>query len=39
MFDASKPIYLKAMKTGLGRKDTAAVCAVLEQQAKFKRKR
>jgi len=27
------------MKTGLGRKDTAAVCAVLEQQAKFKRKR
>ena len=39
MFDASKPIYLKAMKTGLGGKDTAAVCAVLEQQAKFKRKR
>ena len=39
MFDASKPIYLKAMKTGLGRKDTAAVCVVLEQQAKFKRKR
>ena len=39
MFDASKPIYLKAMKTGLGRKDTAAVCAVLEKQARFKRKR
>ena len=39
MFDASKPIYLKAMKTGLGRKDTAAVCAVLEKEAKFKRKR
>ena len=39
MFDASKPIYLKAMKTGLGGKDTAAVCAVLEKQARFKRKR
>lgn len=37
MFDASKPIYLKAMKSGLGAKDTAAVCAVLEQMAKFKR--
>jgi 3-hydroxyisobutyrate dehydrogenase-like beta-hydroxyacid dehydrogenase len=29
MFDASKPIYLKAMQSGLGAKDTAAVCAVL----------
>lgn len=37
MFDASKPIYLKAMKAGLGAKDTAAVCAVLEKMAKFKR--
>jgi putative dehydrogenase len=37
MFDASKPIYLKAMKSGLGAKDTAAVCAVLEKMAKFKR--
>ncbi len=37
MFDASKPIYLKAMQSGLGAKDTAAVCAVLEKMAKFKR--
>ncbi len=37
MFDASKPVYLKAMKSGLGMKDTAAVCAVLEKQAKVKR--
>lgn len=39
MFDASKPVYLKAMKTGYGAQDTAAVCAVLEKQAKVKRKR
>jgi 3-hydroxyisobutyrate dehydrogenase-like beta-hydroxyacid dehydrogenase len=39
MFDASKPIYLKAMKSGHGAEDTAAVCAVLEQMAKFKRGR
>jgi len=38
MFDASKPVYLKAMKSGLGAQDTAAVCAVLEKQAKLKRK-
>ena len=38
MFNASKPIYLKAMKSGLGAKDTAAVCAVLEKMAKFKRR-
>ena len=37
MFDASKPIYLKAMQSGLGTKDTAAVCAVLEKMAKLKR--
>lgn len=37
MFNASKPIYLKAMKSGLGAKDTAAVCAVLEKMAKVKR--
>jgi len=37
MFDASKPVYIKAMKSGLGMKDTAAVCAVLEKQAKVKR--
>ena len=39
MFDASKPVYLKAQKMGLGALDTAAVCAVLEKQAKLKRKR
>ena len=39
MFDASKPVYIKAMKRGLGAKDTAAVCAVLEKQAKIRRKR
>ncbi|MDP2294159.1 MAG: NAD(P)-dependent oxidoreductase [Pseudolabrys sp.] len=39
MFDASKPIYLKAQKQGLGAQDTAAVCAVLEKMAKVKRGR
>jgi len=39
MFDASKPIYLKAMMAGFGSQDTAAVCAVLEKMAKFKRGR
>jgi L-threonate 2-dehydrogenase len=39
MFDASKPIYVTAMKTGHGNDDTAAVCAVMEQKAKFKRRR
>jgi 3-hydroxyisobutyrate dehydrogenase-like beta-hydroxyacid dehydrogenase len=37
MFDASKPIYVKAMRSGLGARDTAAVCAVLEKMAKVKR--
>ena len=37
MFNASKPIYLKAMKGGFGSQDTAAVCAVLEKMAKVKR--
>ncbi len=39
MFDASKPVYLKAQKSGFGAQDTAAVCAVLEKMAKVKRKR
>jgi len=39
MFDASKPVYLKAMKSGLGAQDTAAVCVVLEKQAKLKRRK
>ena len=39
MFDASKPIYIKAQKSGLGAQDTAAVCAVLEKMAKVKRRK
>ena len=39
MFNASKPVYIKAMKGGLGAQDTAAVCAVMEKMAKVKRKR
>jgi putative dehydrogenase len=39
MFDASKPVYRKAMKSGFGAQDTAAVCAVLEKMAKVKRKK
>jgi putative dehydrogenase len=39
MFNATKPVYLKAMKTGFGAQDTAAVCAVLEKMAKVKRKK
>ena len=39
IFNATKGIYLKAMKSGLGGKDTAAVCAVLEKMAKVKRRR
>jgi len=39
MFDASKPIYVKAQQTGHGDDDTAAVCAVLERMAKFRRGR
>jgi 3-hydroxyisobutyrate dehydrogenase-like beta-hydroxyacid dehydrogenase len=39
MFDASKPIYIKAQKSGLGAQDTAAVCTVLEKMAKVKRGR
>ena len=39
IFDATKPIYVKAQKSGLGMKDTAAVCAVLEHMARLKRPR
>jgi putative dehydrogenase len=39
MFDATKPVYLKAMKSGFGAQDTAAVCAVLEKMAKVKRRK
>jgi len=37
MFDATVPIYDKAMKTGHADDDTASVCAVLEQMARVKR--
>jgi len=37
MFDASSRIYEKALKSGLGAEDTAAVCAVLERMAHVKR--
>jgi putative dehydrogenase len=37
MFDASAPVYAKAMKTGHAMHDTAAVCAVLEKMAGVKR--
>jgi L-threonate 2-dehydrogenase len=39
IFNATKGIYLKAMKSGLGGRDTAAVCAVLEKMAKVKRRK
>lgn len=39
MFDATKPVYIKAMKSGFGAQDTAVVCAVLEKMAKVKRKK
>ena len=37
MFNATKSIYLKAMKSGFGAQDIAAVCSVLEKIAKVKR--
>jgi 3-hydroxyisobutyrate dehydrogenase-like beta-hydroxyacid dehydrogenase len=37
LFDAARPIYDKALKSGLGAKDAAAVCAVLEKMARLKR--
>jgi putative dehydrogenase len=39
MFDASKPVYRKAQKSGMGALDTAAVCAVLEKMAGVKRRK
>jgi len=37
MFDATVPVYRKAMRSGHGEHDTAAVCAVLETMAGVKR--
>jgi L-threonate 2-dehydrogenase len=39
MFDASKAIYSKALRSGHSAEDTAAVCAVLEKMAGVKRVR
>ena len=39
IFNATKAIYIKAMKSGLGGRDTAAVCAVLEKMAKVRRRK
>jgi 3-hydroxyisobutyrate dehydrogenase-like beta-hydroxyacid dehydrogenase len=39
IFNATKGIYIKAMKSGLGGRDTAAVCAVMEKMAKVRRRR
>jgi 3-hydroxyisobutyrate dehydrogenase-like beta-hydroxyacid dehydrogenase len=37
VFDATVPVYRKALKTGHAEHDTAAVCAVLEKMARVKR--
>jgi 3-hydroxyisobutyrate dehydrogenase-like beta-hydroxyacid dehydrogenase len=39
LFDATVPIYDKALTSGHGEEDTAAVCAVLEKAARLKRRR
>ncbi len=39
IFTATEAIYRKAMQQGLGAKDTAAVCAVLEKMAGYKRRK
>jgi len=39
MFNASKPIYIKAKKSGFGALDTAVVCTVLEKMGGVKRRR
>jgi putative dehydrogenase len=39
MFDATVPVYNKAMRSGHAEHDTAAVCAVLEKMAGVKRGR
>jgi 3-hydroxyisobutyrate dehydrogenase-like beta-hydroxyacid dehydrogenase len=37
LFSATMPVYEKAMAMGHAMHDTAAVCAVLEKQARVKR--
>jgi 3-hydroxyisobutyrate dehydrogenase-like beta-hydroxyacid dehydrogenase len=38
LFSATEPIYRKALRQGLGAQDTAAVCAVLEKMARYRRR-
>ena len=37
LFDATVPVYRRAMRTGHAEHDTAAVCAVLEKMAGVRR--
>ena len=39
LFTATEAIYDKALKSGHGAEDTAAVCAVMEKMANFKRRK
>ena len=39
LFSATEAIYQRAMRSGLGEQDTAAVCAVLEKMARYRRRR
>ncbi len=39
LFTATEAIYDKAVNTGHGAEDTAAVCAVMEKMANFKRRK
>jgi 3-hydroxyisobutyrate dehydrogenase-like beta-hydroxyacid dehydrogenase len=39
LFSATKPLYAAALRDGRGKEDTAAVCAVLERQARTGRRR
>ena len=39
LFSATEAIYDKALKSGHGAEDTAAVCAVMEKMANFKRRK
>jgi len=39
LFSATLPVYAAALKAGHANDDTAAVCAVLERQARVKRRK
>jgi 3-hydroxyisobutyrate dehydrogenase-like beta-hydroxyacid dehydrogenase len=39
LFDATVPVYRRALRTGHAEHDTAAVCAVLERMGRVRRKR